>query len=107
MVVHRFEVYLVRLDPAVGSEIQKTSPCVIITPDELNRQFNTVILAPMTSASHSFQTRIPCHFDMKASFVVLDQIRSVDKSRLIRRVGNLTLSESSAVLSTLVEIFTL
>lgn len=84
--VHRFEIWLVQLDPTQGSEINKTRPCVVISPDEMSA-LNTAIIAPMTSKGFSFPTRIPCTFQNKTGMILLDQMRSVDKSRLIKKMG--------------------
>lgn len=81
MVVHRFDVFLVNLDPTRGSEIQKTRPCLVISPDEMNRFIRTVILAPMTTNGRAYPTRVGCSFDGKVGQIVLDQIRTVDKVR--------------------------
>ncbi|MBI5564369.1 MAG: type II toxin-antitoxin system PemK/MazF family toxin [Chloroflexi bacterium] len=105
MVVKRFEVYLVSLDPTVGSEIRKTRPCLIISPDEMNRYIATVIVAPMTTKGQPYPTRIPCRFQGKAGQVVLDQIRTVDKTRLVRRLGRVSLPAQQAVLAVLAEMF--
>jgi mRNA interferase MazF len=105
MVIQRFDVYLISLDPTVGSEIQKTRPCVIVSPDELNRHIATVIIAPMTSVGRSYPTRIACHFQDKEGQVVLDQLRTVDKTRLVKRLGRLTEEEQKAVLAGLAELF--
>jgi mRNA interferase MazF len=87
VVVNRFDVYLVGLDPTIESEIQKTRPCIVISPDEMNHNIRTVIIAPMTSASKDYPTRVPCTFKKKQGHIVLDQIRTIDKSRLIKRLG--------------------
>jgi len=105
VVVRRFDVYLVQLDPTAGSEIQKTRPCVVISPDEMNRVIRTVIIAPMTSKARPYPTRVDCRFQRKAGQVVLDQIRTVDRSRLIKRLGQLEESAQAAVLETLAELF--
>lgn len=97
MVVERFEVYLVNLDPTVGSEIKKTRPCLIISPDEMNRYIATVIVAPMTTKGRPYPTRVPCRFQGKEGQIVLDQIRTVDKSRLIQKLG--TISKSTQTVS--------
>jgi mRNA interferase MazF len=89
MVVNRFDVYLINLDPTMGSEIQKTQPCLIISPDEMNRHIRTVIVAPMTSAGKDYPTRITCQFKKKKGHIVLDQIRTIDKTRLIKHLGTL------------------
>jgi mRNA interferase MazF len=89
VVVHRFEVYLVSLDPTVGSEIQKSRPCLIVSPDEMNHHINTVIIAPMTTRGRDYPTRVPCTFQGTQGQIVLDQIRTVDKTRHIRRLGRI------------------
>lgn len=105
MVVKRFDVYLINLDPTTGSEIQKTRPCVVISPDEMNRHIATVIVAPMTSKGKAYPTRVPLKFQGKDGSVVLDQIRTVDKVRLIRRLGRLSKQTQSGVLTVLAEMF--
>ena len=105
MVVARFEVYLVRLDPTQGLEIQKTRPCVVISPDEMNRHIGTVIVAPMTTKGRPYPTRIPVRFQRKSGQVVLDQIRTVDKTRLVRRLGKISDRAARAVLTVLGEMF--
>jgi mRNA interferase MazF len=105
MVVKRFDVFLVNLDPTVGSEIQKTRPCVVISPDEMNRHIATVIVAPMTTKGQAYPTRIACQFQGKDGQIVLDQIRTVDKTRLVKQLGQISSDEQRAVLDTLAEIF--
>jgi mRNA interferase MazF len=105
MVVKRFEVYLVNLDPTVGREIRKTRPCLVISPDETNRYIATVIVAPMTTQSRDYPTRVACSFNGKDGQVVLDQIRTVDKSRLVHKLGELDAKTKTAVLSVLAEMF--
>ena len=99
MVVKRFEVYLVNLDPTIGSEIQKTRPCLIISPDEMNRFIKTVIVAPMTSQGTAYPTRVKCRFQGKQGQIVLDQIRTVDKTRLVRKMGKVDKQTQEEVLS--------
>lgn len=106
MVVQRFEVYLVSLDPTVGSEIQKSRPCLIISPDEMNRHINTVIIAPMSTRGRDYPTRVACTFQGKQGQIVLDQIRTVDKVRLVRKLGRVALSTQRAVLTVLQHMFT-
>ena len=101
----RGEVHLVRLDPTLGSEIRKTRPCLVISPDELNRHLRTAIVAPMTTGGQAYPWRIPCRFHNRAGFVALDQLRTVDEERLLRRVGRLTPQTVAAVLRGLQEIF--
>lgn len=103
--VKRFDVYLVNLDPTVGSEIQKTRPCLVVSPDESNRHIATVIIAPMTSSGRLYPTRVGCQFGGKAGLIVLDQLRTVDKIRLLKRLGRVTAAEQKAVLTTLAEMF--
>ena len=105
MVVKRFEVYLVALDPTAGSEIRKTRPGLIVSPDEMNRFITTVIIAPMTTRGQDYPTRIPCTFQAKNGQVVLDQLRAVDKSRLVRRLGAISPQVQRQVLDRLAEIF--
>jgi mRNA interferase MazF len=105
MVVKRFDVYLVNLDPTVGSEIKKMRPCLIISPDEMNRWIATVIVAPMTTKGRPYPTRVACRFQGKDGQVVLDQMRTVDKSRLVRRLGTLDEPIQRDVLATLAELF--
>ena len=104
-VVSRFEVYLVNLDPTVGSEIRKTRPCVIISPDEMNRYIRTVIVAPMTTKGRPYPTRVECRFGGKDGQVVLDQIRTVDKVRLVKKLGKLSGAAQDKILSSLAEMF--
>jgi mRNA interferase MazF len=106
VVVKRFDVFLINLDPTdVGSEIQKTRPCLIISPDEMNRHIKTVIVAPMTSAGKDYPTRVPCTFKKKQGQVVLDQIRTIDKSRLIKKLGTIDSKAQLEVISTLQQLF--
>jgi len=105
MVVNRFDVYLINLDPTVGSEIQKTRPCVIISPDEMNRHIRTVIIAPLTTAGKEYPTRIPCEFKKKKGQIVLDQIRTIDKKRLIKNLGVLDAETQLKVVSVLQQLF--
>src|SRR5262245_22805168 len=101
----RGEVHLVRLDPTLGSEIQKTRPCLVVSPDELNEYLRTVIIAPMTTSGRRYPWRVPCRFQRRAGFVALDQISTVDAERLLRRLGRLTPEAISAVLARLQEMF--
>ena len=104
MVVKRFEVYLVNLDPTVGSEIEKTRPCLIISPDEMNRHIATVIVAPMTTKGRPYPTRVACRFQGKDGQIVLDQVRTIDKARLLRKLGQISKSTQADVLDTLAEM---
>src|SRR5437870_8071205 len=94
LVASRFEVHLVRLDPSVGHEIRKTRPCLIISPDEMNRHIDTLIVAPMTTHGRVYPTRVPVRFQRKTGKIVLDQIRTVDKVRLVKRLG--TINQATA-----------
>jgi mRNA interferase MazF len=105
MVIKRFEVYLISLDPTVGSEIQKTRPCLVVSPDELNRRIRTVIVAPMTTKGRPYPTRISCRFQGRDGQVVLDQIRTVDRVRLIRKLGRIDPKTVARVLDVLAELF--
>lgn len=105
MVVKRFEVYLVNLDPTIGSEIKKTRPSLIVSPDEMNRHIATVIIAPMTTKGRNYPTRVSCQFQGKSGQVVLDQLRTVDKKRLVRKLGRIDKKTQQSVLLTLAEMF--
>lgn len=105
MVVKRFDVYLVNLDPTIGSEIQKTRPCLVISPDEMNRNIRTVIIAPMTSAQKEYPTRVSCTFRKKQGQIVLDQVRTVDKARLIQKMGTIDPKAQLDVISVLQRLF--
>jgi mRNA interferase MazF len=101
----RGEVHLVALDPTLGSEIKKTRPCLIVSPDELNLHLRTVIVAPMTTGGQAYPWRVPCRFQNRSGFVVLDQLRTVDRERLVKRLGRLSKVATTAVLATLQEMF--
>jgi mRNA interferase MazF len=103
--VDRFDVYLVNLDPTVGSEIQKTRPALVVSPDEMNHRIGTVIIAPMTTSGRLYPTRVACQFEGKDGKIVLDQIRTVDKSRLVRRLGRIEDKTQVEVLRVLAEMF--
>ena len=105
MEVNRFDVFLVVLDPTIGREIKKMRPCTVISPDEMNHHIGTVIIAPMTTKSRAYPTRVPCTFQGVAGQVVLDQIRTVDKIRLVIKLGRLSPSASDRVLRVLGEMF--
>lgn len=85
----QYDIFLISLDPAVGHEIKKSRPCVVISPDEMNQHISTVIIAPMTTKSHPYPTRVPVEFKDKEGWIVLDQIRTVDKQRLVAKLGRL------------------
>jgi len=103
--VKRFDVYLVNLDPTVGHEIKKSRPCLIISPDELNRYISTIIVAPMTTKGRTYPTRIPCIFQDKKGQIILDQIRTVDKSRLLKRLGKIDIETQKEVFTVLANLF--
>lgn len=105
MVTNRFDVFLISLDPARGSEIQKTRPCLIISPDEMNDHIRTVIVAPMTTKGRSYPSRILCTFQGKNGQVVLDQIRTVDKTRLVRKLGTISPGVQAKILYALQAMF--
>jgi mRNA interferase MazF len=103
--VNRFDVFLVALDPTIGREIKKTRPCTVVSPDEMNYHIGTVIIAPMTTKGRDYPTRVPCTFQGVAGQIVLDQIRTVDKTRLAKKLGRLSSSASARVLRVLGEMF--
>ena len=105
MAVNRFEVYLVNLDPTVGVEIRKTRPCLVVSPNEMNHHVRTAIIAPMTTKGQSYPTRVTCRFKGKGGQVVLDQIRAVDRSRLLKKLGRLDNKSAAVVLDVLSEMF--
>jgi mRNA interferase MazF len=101
----RGEIHLVRLDPTLGSEIRKTRPCLIVSPDELNLHLRTAVVAPMTTGGHAYPWRIPCRFQQRAGFVALDQLRTVDREHLLKRLGRLAPTAVTSVLAVLQEMF--
>jgi mRNA interferase MazF len=105
MEVNRFDVFLVSLDPTLGHEIKKTRPCAIVSPDEMNHHIGTVIIAPMTTKGRDYPTRVPCTFQGVDGQIVLDQIRTVDKTRLAKKLGRLSPAASDRVLNVLIEMF--
>jgi len=105
MVINRFEVHLVNLDPTVGREIKKTRPCLVISPDEMNHHIRTVIVAPMTTKGRGYPTRVPCRFKGRSGQIVLDQIRTVDSARLVRKLGKISRRTASEALAVLQEMF--
>ena len=104
-IVKRFDVYLINLNPTIGGEIRKTRPCVIISPDEMNGHIRTVIIAPMTTAVRKYPSRITCKFQKKTGQIVLDQIRTVDTRRLVKKMGRIDRTVQQRVLATLQEMF--
>ena len=105
MAVSRFEVHLVNLDPTVGTEIRKKRPCLVVSPNEMNRHIRTVIVAPMTTKGRPYPTRVPCRFKGKGGQVVLDQLRTVDTTRLVRKLGRISPKTATRVLDVLQEMF--
>lgn len=105
MAVNRFEVYIVNLDPTVGSEIRKSRPCVVVSPNEINHHLRTVIVAPLTTRGRAYPSRVECRFQRKDGQVVLDQIRTVDQSRLVKKLGTLDAKVCREVLDILTEMF--
>ena len=105
MAINQYEIVLVNLDPTVGSEIKKTRPCVIISPNEMNKYLNTVVIAPMTSHSKKYPTRVPVKHNSKKGWIVLDQIRTIDKQRIIKTLDNLTEKEIEKVKMIIMETF--
>ena len=105
LVVTRGDVHLIRLDPTLGSEIQKTRPCVIVSPDELNAHLRTIIIAPMTTGGRAYPWRIRCRYQRRSGYVVLDQLRTVDRERLVKRLGALSSETMTDVLVALQEMF--
>ena len=101
----RGEVYLVQLDPTRGSEIRKTRPCLVISPDELNHHLRTVIVAPMTTGGHAYPWRVQCRFQGRSGLIVIDQLRTVDTGRLVRRLGRLAPNPLAGALAVLQEMF--
>ena len=105
MEIGQYEVFLINLDPTIGHEIKKTRPCVVISPDEMNLNIQTVIIAPMTTKSHDYPTRVKVKFQSKSGWIVLDQIRTVDKRRLVKKLGRITRSEIEKVKYVIKEMF--
>lgn len=103
--IKRFTVHLVRLDPTVGSEMQKTRPCVVVSPDELNAHLRTALVAPLTSTDKGYVSRIPCQFSGREGWVALDQLRCADHARFIRRLGSIDHATQTAVTRALQEMF--
>lgn len=105
MEVTRFSIFLVNLDSTIGSEVKKSRPCLVISPDEMNAHINTVIVAPMTTKGREYPTRVSCRFQMKEGQIVLDQIRSIDQARLVRKLGQIDSLTQKRVLNVLSEMF--
>ncbi len=104
MDVAQYHIYLANLDPTIGHEIKKTRPCLVISPNEMNGQLQTIIIAPMTTKSHPYPTRVAFAFEKKRAWIVLDQIRTVDRKRLIKELGTLEMRSIAMVKSTIKEM---
>ena len=107
MEIKRFDIFLVNFDPTLGHEIKKTRPCLIISPDEMNRYISTVIVAPITTKVRDYPTRIECTFQGKTGQIVLDQIRTIDKKRLVKKLGKINKKLQNEVIRVLQEMFSL
>ena len=105
MVVNKFDVFLINLDPTIGSEIKKTRHCLIISPNEINHHIATVIVAPMTTKGQPYPTRVTCQFQGQNGQIVLDQIRTIDKTRLVKLLDQISAEEQKTVLDILAEMF--
>jgi len=105
MVINRFEVFLVNLDPTVGHEIKKTRPCLVISPNEMNHNISTVIVAPMTTKGRTYPTRISCTFQGKKGQIILDQIRTVDQKRLVKKLGAISKGTQDKTINVLQDLF--
>jgi mRNA interferase MazF len=105
MEIEQYQIVLVNLDPTIGSEIKKTRPCVVISPDEMNKYLRTIVIAPMTTSSKIYPTRIEINHGNKTGWIVLDQIRTVDKKRMIKILGELTIQEIKKLKSILKETY--
>ena len=105
MIVQQYNVFIVNLDPTVGSEIKKTRPCVIISPDEMNKYLDTVVIAPITSQSKNYPTRVLIDLEGQENWVVIDQIRTIDKSRLAKNIGKLSQKETTRIKQVIKETF--
>ena len=105
MEIKQYEIFLVNLEPTLGSEIKKTRPCVVISPDEMNKHLRTVVIAPMTTSSKNYPTRVEIKHDNKIGWVVLDQVRTIDKQRIIKNLGKLSKPEIKEVKSIIKETY--
>lgn len=105
LVIKRFDVFLVALNPTVGAEIRKTRPCLVISPDEMNDYLSTVIVAPMTTTRKVYPVRVNCSFENQPGAIALDQMRTIDKKRCRKKLGTVDLNTRKAVLATLAELF--
>lgn len=105
MEINQYDIILVNLDPTVGSEIKKTRPCVVVSPNEMNRHLRTIVIAPMTTSSKNYPTRVEVKHDNKMGWVVLDQIRTIDIQRILNRLGRLSIPEIKEVKAIIKETF--
>ena len=105
MEISQYEIVLVNLDPTIGSEIQKTRPCVVISPDEINHNLRTIVIAPMTTKSRNYPTRVKVKHNNQAGWVVLDQIRTIDKGRIVKTLGQISASEAATCKRVIKETF--
>lgn len=105
MEIKQYQIILVNLDPTIGSEIKKTRPCVVISPNEMNKYLRTVVIAPMTTSSKKYPTRIKVKLDNKTGWIVLDQIRTIDRQRMIKDIGELQNFEIQELKSVLKETY--
>jgi mRNA interferase MazF len=105
MEIEQYEIILVNLDPTVGSEIKKTRPCVVISPDEMNKYLRTIVIAPMTTSSKDYPTRVEIKHDNKIGWIIIDQVRTIDKQRIIKNLGKLSRREIKEVKSIIKETF--
>ncbi|PWL31633.1 type II toxin-antitoxin system PemK/MazF family toxin [uncultured Roseivirga sp.] len=105
MIINQYEIVLVNLDPTIGSEIKKTRPCLVISPNEINHNLRTVTIAPLTSTSKSYPTRVLIHHNQRESWVVIDQIRTIDKARIVKQLGDISSAEIAKVKSVIKETF--
>lgn len=105
MKAEQYEVVIVNLDPTIGSEIKKTRPCLILSPDEMNRYLNTIVIAPITSQSRDYPTRVPIELDGRENWVVIDQIRTIDKSRIVKKLAKVNKQETLAIKAILRQTF--
>lgn len=105
MIINQYEIVLVNLDPTIGSEIKKTRPCLVISPNEINHNLRTVTITPLTSTSKPYPTRVPIHHNRRESWVVIDQIRTIDKARIVKQLGDISSAEIAKVKSIIKETF--
>jgi mRNA interferase MazF len=105
MEIRQYDIILVNLDPTIGSEIKKTRPCVVLSPDEMNKHLRTIVIAPMTTSSKNYPTRVEIKLDNKIGWIVLDQVRTIDKQRIIMGLGKLSRPDIKEVKSLIKEIY--